>query len=1317
SQDTPITTPNLASIVQVIVNRGDWSEGNAISFLFEGLQGHYSVWSRDKNGNKRRPTLDIIYSDQPSVTGNAMAGFRFPSINVPQGVEIESASLSLTPDLSVPSLVTGLAHFDVRGDKSIDAAPFSASNNDVSGRSDTTAAQEVDINDAGVLNLGQSIDIDVTDIVQEISGQAGWCGGNAMAFTVEPYADNVVSFKFETYLSNPEQAPRLNITLKAGDPRIETGCQAQASVGQIDEQNQDVEQESSDYVRLNSNDLDVGQHPYIGLRFDGIRVLREAEILDARLEFTARGAASGDSPTVQVHVDTVDDSSPIIGTDDEIDDRFDDGSTAGIDWDVGDWTINSAYRSPNLKSIVQEIVDRGGWSPGNAMLFFVKKSTGNAREAYSYDSSPSRAPRLVILARGGTGGSVEESVRERLISTVEDFSYRGTTPLAEVLTEAAYYYRGNDVHFGRTRGSGIGLNDPSNHETSGSTQDDLSGAYQMRISHCSSYTGGTQVNPNGCDQDDLNDSDCDEQRITGSPVYISPIKQGCQSNNIVMLSDGEPNNNTENGLIKTLTGKSSCVGAGNGGCGIDLAGWMSANDQSDALGGDQKITTYTIGFGDDVGSGSTGGDYLQNMATAGGGAFFVAGESADLVKAFESIVAEILDKNTTFVAPAVTINSFNRLSHLDQLYFALFQPLSEPRWPGNLKRFRLDKGADSILDADGEGAVDTSTGFFKEDALSFWTTGGNDGGAVTKGGAESKIVSPVARNIYSDLSGSILTTAGNRVEEGNGAITAAMLGVDSTSDPAAQRLDVLRWARGYDVDDEDLDGSDTDIRSHLIGDPLHSEPVVVDYQGTEANPDLAIFMGTNQGYLHAIDSRTGQELYSFIPKELLSNLAHYRDNFGAHYSRPYGMDGSIAVDQVKPSKKTLIAGMRRGGRSYYALDVTGKTTPKILWTVKGGSGDFAALGQTWSRPVVANVQVGGASKRVVIFSGGYDVAQDSSASAPITDAVGQMIYMVDIEDGSLVWSAGNAINSPMLSIPGMESSIPASPRVVDLNSDGLIDRLYVGDMNGKVFRVDFFKENSGAADMSAGYLYATLGGTDARNNRRFYNEIDVALIESTDTLPILSVSLGSGYRAHPLEVGVQDRFYVLKDYDVSPVLEDSGDADTYRKPYFLLERDFDSNLDGELQETEKAQVLGSIVESELIDASSDSAENRVKFGRGRGGFIDMREGEKVLTVSRTFDNAVIFSTFEPSKATANKCKAGEGTSRLYQLDITNLGPKVFGHGDPAVKPRDTELPQGGIPPDPVVLFPEEGEPVICVGPFCQNPGLSVTTTKTYWMEN
>ena len=516
-------------------------------------------------------------------------------------------------------------------------------------------------------------------------------------------------------------------------------------------------------------------------------------------------------------------------------------------------------------------------------------------------------------------------------SSVNALSPGGYTPLSETMYEAARYFRGEGVEFGDDTDPG---------------------------------TNHTEVLDPG-----------------NSARYKTPIEFQCQQNSIVMLTDGEPTyDSNADSLIQALPDLNNVAGDCSfsaDDCLDEMTHYLYEYDQNGAMDDDQTVTSYMIGFHTDQ-------TLLQDAARTGGGSYYTADDTRELTTAFTKIITEILAVNTTFVAPAVPVNAFNRLTHRNELYFALFRPSKNPQWTGNLKRYQLDGDPPVIVDANGDPAVDSATGFFSDTGTSFWTQAidAPDGQDVALGGAASQLV--VGRTLYTYTgagtpSNVSLTASENLFNDSNSLITKAMLGINSKSD--AYRTELLQWSRGVDVDDVDEDGSFIDSRRQM-GDPLHSNPVVINYGGTDANPDITLFAATNEGFLHAINTRDGTELFSFIPQELLPNLDLQYQNSAAT-SHPYGLDGPLTVwaNDVNnngvletPGGVTetgehayLYVGMRRGGKNYYALDVTDRNSPVLKWTIKGGQGDFTELAQTWSRPQLARIKSGGASRTVLLF--------------------------------------------------------------------------------------------------------------------------------------------------------------------------------------------------------------------------------------------------------------------------------------------------------------------------------------------------------------
>jgi hypothetical protein len=132
----------------------------------------------------------------------------------------------------------------------------------------------------------------------------------------------------------------------------------------------------------------------VGIRFDSLDVPQGAAILNATIQFKARD--SGIGPTaLMILAEAEDDSPPITPARFNVSSRQ--RTAASVAWEPPSWIAGSASeneRTPSLSSIVQEIVDRPGWSPGNAITFIVT-GTGQ-RSARSYDFDPRDAPQLTV---------------------------------------------------------------------------------------------------------------------------------------------------------------------------------------------------------------------------------------------------------------------------------------------------------------------------------------------------------------------------------------------------------------------------------------------------------------------------------------------------------------------------------------------------------------------------------------------------------------------------------------------------------------------------------------------------------------------------------------------------------------------------------------------------------------------------------------------------------------------------------------------------------------------------------------------------------
>lgn len=716
--------------------------------------------------------------------------------------------------------------------------------------------------------------------------------------------------------------------------------------------------------------------------------------------------------------------------------------------------------------------------------------------------------------------------------------------------------------------------------------------------------------------------DCEESvQITSGSSYDSPIVQAnqCESNHIILFTDGAPSGDSPSNVELV-----SCS-AGSYDCQVRIARHL--NRDNNAAG--REIKTHNIGL-------YMGESTLANMrsvSSAGGGSTYNSDNADSLLLAFQSTLDLIADEASTMVSPGVAVNQSQRFQHLDEMYFSLFKPLQNSFWNGNLKRYRvgIQDGEATFYDAAGSNAMSGSD--FSASARSWWSRS-VDGADIMLGGARDRLQTSSRRLYYTSAPGGSLRQ------------------FDLNDFTNAQLL----------LPPEATDAVRTNVANELLnmwGDPLHSRPLMVNYGGTGSGEnfveDNIVFVSTNAGMLHAIDTSNGDEKFAFMPYEFISKASSYTVNrlplAGGNKRQTYGLDGSWSVFRVPgetiqdaPEKVMIYGGMRRGGNSYFALDVTNVSSPELAWQISGSTGDFVDMGQTWSTPKVALFP---GRVPVVIFGGGYSPADhDDHKERRSQDEKGNAIYVVNAVTGELVWSAGSRSANVQETVPEMTHSIPGSIAVVDVDADGVVDHLYFADLGGQLFRADIDDSESANHKVE---LLAQLGGT-GENHRRFYEQPTVSYVRE-DNKSIYYVSLASGYRSHPLDVDTQDALFVLRD----------------QVPFGGAE-----------------QTVATL--TDFTNVSTGAEPDTTK----RGWYMPLNkaEGEKSLSSPAVFNYEVLFTTYSPRSAAddeSDPCSVSYGQSYLHRVDL------LTGEGE-----RSTLL-QPGLPPGVTVLFGENNETAIVVG--------------------
>jgi type IV pilus assembly protein PilY1 len=724
-------------------------------------------------------------------------------------------------------------------------------------------------------------------------------------------------------------------------------------------------------------------------------------------------------------------------------------------------------------------------------------------------------------------------------------------------------------------------------------------------------------------------------------THTSPIQYYCQKNYVVIMTDGISTRDI-NAILNTIgdqdgdqrepPGAPNDPGFDDRGSDFldDVAKYLYDTDIH-SLQGKQNIVTYTIGYeldSSDPENADNARDLLQRAATLGHGKFFTTEGSAGLANAFAGILNEVLALTSSFVAPIVPVSKMERATSGDKIYLAFFRPNPSGMWTGNIKKYGVAQSNNpskgivlgDIVDSTGSKALD-GWGEFYATTKSFWTTSSQDGGEVEVGGVGEVLKArTTARNIYTLLPGDAddedngpddntsfdLTNSWNAFTTTNDRLTSSILAVSSD-----QRDPLINFVRGIDAYDDNMNTDTTDKRNWMLGSFLHSRPFIIHYAD-----QTVIYAGSNDGMLHAFRDSDGEELWAFIPPCLLGRLTELHTETPGIF-----VDGSPKAyvsynsDGVTVNKAILIFGLRRGGNYYYALDVTDPAAPKYLWRIyRDKGGRFMELGQTWSTPAIGKVAYGTGEKWVAIFGGGYDEGQDLK-SAP-DDDIGRGIYVADVLTGSFVRGISYAAG-----ITAMTYSIPSDVATVDLNGDGRIDRLYVGDTHSRMWRVDLGDVNKDGSSDPAEWTLKKMFEPDTAEKRKIFYPPDVTF-EKDSTGEYEMLFFGTGDREDPEDTeGYLDRLYALKDKNYSGTLD--------RPDLVNVSTFYDKTA-----------------------AQQTAMINEIKSKYGWFINLNRREGEKCLASPVVYNRVAYFTTFAPNPLVIDDpCYVGDpGTARLYALN-------------------------------------------------------------------
>jgi type IV pilus assembly protein PilY1 len=759
-----------------------------------------------------------------------------------------------------------------------------------------------------------------------------------------------------------------------------------------------------------------------------------------------------------------------------------------------------------------------------------------------------------------------------------------------------------------------------------------------------------------------------------STTYSDPVQYACQKNFAILATDGYWNDSfTGLGDVDGVAGvsrpsldgsktpntladvayhyyhtdlRTSCTTSDVCTNNVPPSGVNAATDDTAQH---QHMTTFTIGLGvdgtltyDPAYKTSTSGDYfnikqgpanwpvpasnaqetiddLWHAAVNGRGTYFSTKDPSALEDGLRRALSSI-DSATGSGAAAATSN-LQPTTGDNYIYVATYRTL---KWDGEVSAYTVDLSS---------GAISGAATWQAEPLLR------------AKIGAAGNTDTRV-----------IYTANGNtrtKFATGTDGLTAAQLALFDTSKlsqyagwsasqkSAASSASLVNYLRGQDrYEDQERDlsyGSYERLyrdREKVLGDIVHAQPIYVKappydftddgyaaFKSSNAARAATLYVAANDGMLHAFDGATGQERWAFVPPQLLGNLWRLADANYANDHRFY-LDGPLAMSDAKISgtwKTVLVGALGKGGRGYYALDVTDPADPKPLWDFTAD--DNANVGYTYGTPFITKLANG--TWVAVVTSGYNNVPEGSKYGA--ADGRGY-VFVLNLADGSVLKTISTGVGS----IGNPSGLARLNVKTPEFSTNNTAVAAYGGDLTGVMWRFDL---DAGTATKLA----------DFGPGKPIMAAPEIAEVEGKR-----AVYFGTG------------RYLGQGD------LDDAGTQTLYG-----------IKDDGSTVVTSNSQLVGQTATGS--EATRSISGNAVDWSSKFGWYVDLPDtGERVTLDPQLYFGTLVFATTVPS---ISACQPG-GYSWLYQLNFATGGnvktntPGGLKFTSPVVGVTVSKLPSG-----------------------------------------
>lgn len=650
----------------------------------------------------------------------------------------------------------------------------------------------------------------------------------------------------------------------------------------------------------------------------------------------------------------------------------------------------------------------------------------------------------------------------------------------------------------------------------------------------------------------------------------------------------------------------------------------------------QHMVTYTVAFGVNgtldegpdadatsftwpqrVADTSTTIDDMRHAAWNGRGLFLNAAKPDELIESLSNAISDIADREGA--ASAVAFNS----TSLEADTFIFQARFDSDRWSGDLDALSF------VYDVDGNLVKDADTG--KSKIIQRWSAAEELNDRVlprqiityngTSGVAfqfPADYQTPTATELAAAQLQDLLADAPNAYA------TAVASEFEANKDYGES---IVAYLRG--------DNTITAFRDRggdRLGDIVHSSPEFVaapdtpypnliegagneysDFIALKENRTPLVYVGSNDGMLHAFNASTGSEHFAYIPGLIYSSESqaglHYlaRDTY-SHI--PYVDESPLSADIFVNSawRTYLVGALRAGGKGVYVLDITDPSNLNEASADDVVKQEFthADLGYTFSRPLVGKMNNG---DWAAIFGNGYNSSGDGRGKLFVLYLDTGEHELLDTGVGSIVSSDCNNASS--------DCSGLSSPTVLDMDGNGTVDRIYAGDIQGNIWA--FNVESNEPDDWGVAHSEAA----DANEIAPLFSACSASPCTASNRQPITSLSVA---KTHPNRRSNSTEPNLMVYFGTGQYLADDDNLSTDTQTMYGV---WDTGV-GELDRSDlQVQTIST---SSGVSGGRDITTNSVDYtvGSEYGWFINLPDsGERMVVEPVVVGDIVFFNTMVP----------------------------------------------------------------------------------------